>query len=373
MTPEEIKELNDAIAKSIDEKLNPTIEEMKRVAEQAKSQPVGEDAKEKLLHTDANYQFSALMTAIKKNDHETVAKIKAITNVMNETTAGDGGTLVPTLTDASLYELIKTSGQATNLCSVMPMATGNTLLLPNVSTGASGNWVTEQNEATPEKVALLYDTLAPKKWIGLVPFSNELFQDANPAIGQFLLSHLARAEAYALDTKVFQAANTTLTGVFYASNTFGNTQTLTTSNPSSITWKDLVAASLGVDMAYNPNPQWYMSRSVLSLVMQLEDDNRRPIYDYNTKTILGYPVNIVEQAPTSADSASKPIIIFGDLKTSIVGDVAGRSVMIADQGSITVNSAAFSLLAYDCSAIRVVKRWAFAPRTAGYSLIKTHA
>jgi len=203
--------------------------------------------------------------------------------------------------------------------------------------------------------------------------SNELFKGANPSIGAFITKVLAQAEGYAIDTKTWQNSATTLTGVFYASNTFGNSEATDTTNPNSLKYQNFVNASLGVDLNYNPRPQWYMSRSVLAVVLGIVDLQSRPIFDYNTMTLLGYPVNIIEQAPTSANAASKPIVLFADLSASVLGDVTGRSVDIGTEGSVTINGSYVSLFENDMSAIRVVKQWAFAPRTNGYSLILTHA
>lgn len=344
----------------------------------ANAAPVGKDAKEVLLRENKDYLTSAFFTAVKNKDTETLAKIfeiekaKAITEGMTVGTAGDGGYLVPTLTDASIWELIKTYGQILTKATVMPMGQ-NPVNLPKYTGTIAGNWVNEASDGTPEKGTLGIDTLTPKKWVGIVPMSNELFKGANPAIGAFITKVLAQAEGYAIDTKCWQNSNTTLTGVFYSSNTFGGTVILSGTNPNTLTYTDLVTATLNCDLNYNPRPEWYMSRSMLAIVLGLVDLQGKPIFDYNTKTLLGYPVNIIEQAPTSADSASKPVILFADLSASVVGDVSGRSVDVGTEGTVTINAAAVSLFQTDMSAIRVVKQWAFAPRTNGYSLIKTHA
>jgi HK97 family phage major capsid protein len=358
-------------------------EEMKKLAAEVKAVPVGEDMKTVLLKTDANYRMSAFVTALKhvKGDdagkREAAEKLlkqfaeetKAITEGMTVGAAADGGYLVPTLTDPSIFEFVKTSGQALRVFTIMPMGQ-NVINLPRYDGSVAGGWVGEASAITPEKGTLTVDVLTPKKWAGLLPLSNELLQGANPAIGSFLINILGKAEAYAIDGKTFQAGNTTLTGIFYTSNTFGGTTTLATTDPASLTYQKLVTATLAVDMNYNPKPIWMMSRSMLALCLNIVDDQNRPIFNYNTMTLLGYPVAIVEQAPTSAILASKAVIIFGDPSNSVLGDVAGRSVKIAEEGSVTINGAYVSLLENDMSAIRVVKSYAFAPRTNGYSVIK---
>lgn len=340
--------------------------------------PVGADRKEVMLRENKDYLTSAFFTALKKGDSETLNKIfeiekaKAITEGMTVGTAADGGYLVPTLTEASIWELVKTFGQILKKATVMPMGQ-NAINLPKYTGSIAGNWVNESSAATPEKGTLGIDTLTPKKWVGLIPMSNELFKGAVPAIGAFISKVLAQAEGYAIDTKAWQNSATTLTGVFYASNTFGNTELTSGTNPNTLTYRNLVNCSLGTDLNYNPRPEWFVSRSILAIILGIQDDNGRPIFNYDMMTLLGYPVNIIEQAPTSSVAASKPIILFADLSASVVGDVSGRSVDIAKEASVTINGSYVSLFENDMSAIRLVKQYAFAPRTNGYSLIKTAA
>lgn len=382
MTPEEIKAQQEEIIKAVGDGvaagLAPVLDELKKVAAKVKAEPVGKDLHKELRATNPDYRLSCLLSAMKKNDTATIAEIqaeeKAVTTANNETTSTAGGHLVPAITEARIRELIPTSGQALKLCTVMPMTSGNVINIPKLTTGCSGNWVDEQAAITPENFVLGVDTLTPKKWAGLVPLSNELLEDANPAIGAYLIKHLAIAEGVALDTKVFQNGNTTFTGLFYASNSYGATITTGSTNPNSIIRDDLINAILGVDMNYNAFPKFAMSRSVLGVIMNLVDGANRPLFDFNTQTLLGYPVEIIEKAPSSADSASKPIVLFGDFSNSIVGDVLGTRVTLATEGSVTINGAYVSLLENDLSAIRAIKRWAFAPGLLGaYSVIKTKA
>ena len=359
--------------------LKPIMQELKEVMGKVKAEPVGKDLRKELRATNPEYRLSCFITALKKNDEATIKEIlaeeKAITTANNETTTTAGGYLVPAITEAKINELIPTYSQALKVCSVMPMTSGNVINIPKLTTGCSGNWVDEQAAITPENFVLGVDTLTPKKWAGNIPLSNELLEDSNPAIGAFLIKHLAIASGVALDTKVFQNGNTTLTGLFYASNSFGSTVTTSGTNPNTVIYDDFVNATLGVDMNYNNNPVWLMSRSVLGIALTLKDAlSGRPLFDYNTKTLLDYPVVIVEKAPTSADVASKPIVLFGDFTNSTVGDVLGTRILIANEGSVTINGSYVSLLENDLSAVRAIKRWAFAPGLTGaYSVIKTHA
>jgi HK97 family phage major capsid protein len=142
------------------------VSEMKAIAEKAGSESIGLDAREKLLRENSDYRFSALLTAIKKGDEETISKIEAIEKAadpMNEGAAGDGGYLVPALTEQSMRELIPTVGQAYKYCQVMPLSTGNPINLPKESTLPTAYWVAENAAITESQPEIGVDTVSPKK------------------------------------------------------------------------------------------------------------------------------------------------------------------------------------------------------------------
>lgn len=372
------KKIIEAQGKSSEEFLK-TIIETNSILKQIKdANPVPPDMKEKLRMENPNYRFACYLSAIKTHDEAMLKKFeaeeKAVTTAMNETTTTAGGYLVPTLTEASIRELATTIGQALQVFNVMPFAKGNVYNMPKLSSGATAYVVGEQSANTASAVALDVDTLTPYKFGVEIPLSMELLLDSTPEIGQFIIKAMAKAEMYLLDTKCFQNAATTWAGVFYASNTFGNTETLEGSNPKGLTYDNLVNCANGVDYASNINPTWYFSRGILSVIQTIKDKNDRPIFDFTSKTLLGYPYKVIEQAPTSADSASKPIIIFGNLNNSILGDVQGRRVTIDETGNATINGSNVDLRSYDLAKITSYKRYSFAVGlTNAYSIIKTHA
>jgi HK97 family phage major capsid protein len=370
------QELKEIFKKSM-QPFTDIVSEMKAVAEKSAGELVGEDAKEKLLRENADYRFSSLLCAVKKQDEETIRKIEAIEKAadpMNEATPGDGGYLVPALTEQSMRELIPTVGQAFKYCQVMPLSTGNPINLPKESTLPTAYWVAENAAITESQPEIGVDTLSPKKVVCLATVTNELLLDAKPAIGAYVTKKMAQVIGAAIDTKVFQNGNTTFTGLFYASNTFGNTELTSGTNPNTLTYQDIINCFTGVDMNYVANGAWHMSRSVYALVLGLVDSQNRPLiqptFENPLGSIFGYPVRIIEKAPDSSVAASKPIILFGDLSNSVVGDITGVRFDLFDSGTV----GGTSLIENDLTGIRAVKRVGFTPGlTSAYSVIKTAA
>lgn len=376
-----LKETNDIIAKS-------------------KGEEVGKDAVEGLLVKNSDYRFSMLLTAtasiertkgaLKPNTfknkfgcspEEMLEKLNKIDNVvvkaadpMNEGTAGDGGYLVPTITEESIRELIPTVGQAYQYCQVMPLTTGNPINLPKESTLPVAYWVAENASLTEAQPEIGIDTLTPKKVTCLATVTNELLMDAKPAIGAYVTKKMVQVIGAAIDIKVFQNSNTTFTGMFYASNSFGNAELTSGTNPNTLTYQDIVNCFTGVDQNYIANGAWHMSRSVYALVLGLVDGNSRPLiqptFENPLGTIFGYPIRIVEKAPDSSNAASKPIILFGDTTNSVLGDIPGIKFDLFDSGTV----GGTSLIENDLTGIRAIKRVGFTPGLVGaYSVIKTAA
>lgn len=402
MTEEEKKAMQDAIDEAVakaekeSEKKNQQLlidilEEQKKLVALAKANPVSADLKDTLLATNKDYQSSAFFSAqrvLKDNAssdseiqkaRETLKKIeeieaKAVTAVAQEQTSADGGILVPALTDGSIRELVPTHNQALNLFTNIPMPKGNALTLPYVGTRPSGSWIGETEPIVQSKGSILPITLTPKKWGVSVPFSNELFEDATPEWGAFINGQLAIAEGTALDAACFGVGTSPFNGLFYSSNSFGKVETTLTTDPAKIGYKHLVAMVLGVDQAYRAGATWNLSAGALSLVMNILDENKKPIFDFNTMTLLNRPIKEITQAPDESVGASKTYIVFGNLKNSFLGDVGRRRVDLITSGMITVNSADFNLNENDATAIRLIKRYAFSPgMVAAYAVAKTSA
>jgi HK97 family phage major capsid protein len=341
----------------------------------SKANPIGEDVKKELMHTDPAIQMATFVKAIKMGDKETLAKIKAH-DPNDVQTQADGGYLVPALTMARIYELIATSGQALTECGIVPLTGVNTVYLPKKLTGATSYVVSEEASITSTKPTLAQFTLTPYKFATLMAVTNELLMSANVAIGQYLLNLAAQSQATLLDNRVFQDGNTTWEGVFYSSNTYGNDGLALTSgiNANTLIYQNIIDAVYGVDKNYLVGAKWYMSRTVAAIVRGLVDLNNRPIWENNSgampPTLFGYPVEIVENAPTAPTTASKNFILLGNLKAnSFLGDVSGLRIDMSNSATVDSDSA----FQYDFTAIRMLKHWAFDYEPLAMATIKTAA
>lgn len=368
--------------------------EMKAIGEKARSEEIGKDAITEHMAKNKDYAFAmqissyaainkmgklspaAFEAKFGKKPEEVLAILDSIEKVaapLNVATAADGGVVVPTLTEQSIKELAVTYGQAYQDFEVMPMGQ-NPIVQPKESTAGTVYWVGENETITESKEQLGSDTLTPKKVAALTAISNELLKVPSPAMGAYVMRKMGIRILTAIDNKVYQNGNTTITGLFYSSNSFGNTVTTANTNPNSLTFDNIVDLIYSIDSAKLVGASFRMHRTIAAIVRKLQDGDGSKIWKDGSAglppTILGYPVKLVEAAPTSAIAVSKPIIVLGNGMNSILGDVSGIEYTMFNSGTISGTS----LIENDLSGIRAIKQVAFTPGLLSeYTHIRTAA
>lgn len=366
------KEVLEASLKSNEEFLKKLAETNKSLEQIAKSQEISKDKANELMHTNPAFQFANFVKAVKTKDKEMIGKLKAH-DPNDVQTSADGGILVPTLTASSIYQLIATAGQAVQNCQRIPLSGVNVITLPKKLTGATTYVVSEEASITSTKPTLGSFTLTPYKFATLGAVTNELLMSASIPFGQYLLDLFAQSQASKLDSLVFQDGSTTWEGMFYSTNTYGNSELTSGINANTLTYENLINCSLGVDQNYLVGAKWIMSRSVLALVRGLTDGNLRPIFEPASgvmpATLLGYPILIVENAPTAPTTASKNFIALGNMNNCMLGDVSGIRIDTSNSATIDSDSA----FQYDFTGIRMIKHWAFDYEPLAFSTVKTAA
>lgn len=322
--------------------------------------------REEELLQNPGYCLTKRLVGMKRGDRE---MIKAADPILVSANDDAGGYLVPAVTEAKIYELAATYGQARRYMSVMPV-TGGVTRLPKEGTLPTWTWgITEGASITSSKPTFGVNTLTPNKGGAIVVISNEMLRDANVNVGAYVIKKIAQAKGSGEDTQCFAGTGSPFTGVFATANTFGGEFNCTSTNV--ITFANLLSVVYGVDQALLVGASWFLSRSVIAVVQGLLDSQNRPIFmpaaNGQPATLLGYPVVVVEAAPTSANADNKPLLLLGNLENSIIGDVEGMNLTLLTEATID----ATSLGQYDLSAIRVTASMGFsAGMTAAYSVLR---
>lgn len=364
-------ELNLKLAQNLQDGLKAFIKDtgMTLVDQKYLVHPDVKNEKEHLEKTKTE-QFGTLVKAIWNRDYVKVQEIKAA-DPNNMTTDADGGYLVPDVTEAKIIGLIPTFGQARQYLRVDPFPKSvDNMTVPKRSTGVTVYYPGEQGSITSSKLALTYLTLATKKAAGLVVLTNELKEFAAVDFVNYINVRAAEAFAQDEDSKVFGTGNTTFTGLFYKSNSFGKSVEVTSAD--SITYRNLLEIVYGLDPKYYIGAAWYMNRTMIEKVRGIVDEMGRPVFiDANAAslpTLLGFPVRSIETAPASTVStAGQPLILFGNLAYSYMFEKSGMRIDMSTEGYVD----ATSLFQTDMSALRFIRHWGFHPGLVeGYAVIK---
>lgn len=346
------KKTEEMIEKTLDEKLADIKKELTPSKEQDPNEAFGK-AIEYFYHKD-----------IKKD----MAKVKTL-DPQDETTAADGGTLVPTITRPEIFRLMEEYGQARAAFRQIPMGKAKTLTLPSKLTGATVTRTSENTAITDTKVTLTTMTLTASKVAAIVAFTSELLEDNIVDMASYVNELLAEAFAQEEDEQMFAGTGSPHTGLFNASSSYGYEKQV--ASASAITYDDLVDVSVGLKSWYLRGAEWKMHRSVYGELLKIKDNDGNPIISnpgVNRGELFGYPINLIETAPdSSTNTAGMPLIILGNTKNSYFGIKREMTMKLLEEATID----SVNLAENDLIGLRVTKRDAYNVGLVGaYSVIK---
>lgn len=368
----EIIQLEDE--KSIQEQISAGIQSFVRQAGLTKIQKDIANIKQDDNYRSPGYLMHKLCIAMRRNDQSAIQDIyKKVADPMTEGTPADGGYLVPAVTRATIAEMIPTYGQARQFMQTVPMGQAISVTIPKELTNPTISWLDEGAAKTSSKPTLGNIVLTAKKAAGIVVLSDELLTDAIVNIGDYIMRKFAQAFGVGEDQQMFVGTGSPFTGLFTTGITFGNPVILS-GNASTIGYQDLLDALYNIDQNYLVGAAWYMSPSIMGIIRGITDGAGRYVFvDTNAgtpPTLMGYPVRLIQNAPSSSAAVSVPVVILGNLNSSFIGTKQEMTTKILTEATID----ATSLAQYDLTAFRVVERVAFAAgMTAAYSAIKCAA
>jgi HK97 family phage major capsid protein len=269
-----------------------------------------------------------------------------IYNTMSTTVGTQGGDLVPQGFSNMLEEAKKWFGGIEGTVERFPTGTGNTMPWPTVNDTTNKGRIIGQNVQMVE-TDLVFGTVSFSAYIGssdliLVPLAliQDSYFDLDALVARLLGIRLGRL--YNNKCTVGTGSGEP-TGIVTAATTAGNILQLGTGNTASITYNNLVDRQHLVDPAYreNPSSKWMMSDGMLKLIKKLVDGNSRPLWQPGLTASLqdgaavinGPKPKILENeyvinADMATPAASAYTMIFGDLSTFKVREVAGGTTVL---------------------------------------------
>jgi HK97 family phage major capsid protein len=260
-----------------------------------------------------------------------------VRNTMSTTTAAEGGYTVQPLVATSLIDLLKAYGFMRRTSDQLTTANGADLAYPTSDGTTEVGELVAQNvaaaNADPSFGTRALNTFKFGSKIITIPI--ELLQDTSidivAMIYQRMRDRIGRAQNAYFSTGTGTAQPM---GLFTAA---GVGKTGTTGQTTTVIYDDLVDLVDSLDAAYldggspqqmpGAEPGWQFSQAMRRVVRKIKDTAGRPIwtpsYDEGAaaKTpdrLLGYPVNINNDAPAAAANAKS--MAFGNLHKYLIRD-----------------------------------------------------
>lgn len=279
--------------------------------------------------------------------------------------AADGGNLIPLPLMEEIMRIRQTQfGLARGKMRYLPMSgAGNTRRIPKLSGSVSVFWTDEaaKKRSTKPQFGLVTQTL--KKLAAIVPMTEELLEDSaidiNSLLGELFNEAVAREE----DEEFFNGDGTVWTGILQ-NTSVPSLEIATGTDFEDVTADDLLDLQDEVDSNVLAGSEYYMHRSIFSVVRKLKGTDGHYIYSRPSEgvpaMIWDYPYNLSDAFPARADTApDTAFILFGNLRVGTVfGDKQQIRVKLLDQATVydTDNTTPINLAQQDMVALRIVER-----------------
>ena len=267
---------------------------------------------------------------------------------LNETTAAEGGNLVPTL----LYNVIVDFKEDEAI--IMPRAnvidmTGmktNELDISGIATKPRVQWVAEQGVKSTSSMTFSQQSLTPYTVAAIIPLTNQLVQDSPFNIVSLVSKALADAVTKEED-RVFVVGTGTAQPTGIDAYTFSSTAC-----GGAVSLDHIQDAYFGLPQAYRSKAVWIMNGRTIADLAKLKDSNNRPLLlEEGIVTDPGFPAlkrrPVLEQNDMSSDK-----IFFGDLNYYWIGKKQPMNISIAKEATV----AGYNLWERNMTAIRVEER-----------------
>lgn len=346
-SPEKQKEEKDKLFQEIMDKVHPPKRTMRfgPSNESPEGKTVEKAIADGKMPTSGVY-LGQIIRAVANKDHGFLSEagLKTEGLIMTEGTPAQGGYAVPVEYGNAIIRLEQAASILRRLARPFPMGS-LTRRLPRQLTNVVVSWVDEAAVKPLTKPTLEPLTQTAKKMAAVVKFTDELLEDNNVDIDQFIMELIAEAMGLEEDRVGF-AGNTGVgdpfMGVLYAAGV-----TVATMAGANLTFDDLVDQIMALNAAYRAGATLVMSTMALQVIMKIKDAQGRYIWQVpgegQIPRIWTYPYEISDQIPTNLGVGTSTAILFGNWKKRFfVSDRGPYEVYSSkDAGDFTTQTSAF--------------------------------
>lgn len=285
-----------------------------------------------------------------------------------------GGAVVPVEYVDEVIELLRAMAVVRQAGVIeMPMRTG-TMTLPRQSGAASANYVGEAVNIASSQPSFEQIQLVQRKLAAIVPVSNDLIRQSDPAIDQIVRDDLVRIMALREDLAFIRGDGTAnqpkgLLSRINSSNQFARTQASSPQSTLTEITTDLFTAIANV---VNANvklvrPFWIMHSRTGFGLRRLRDSLGNLVFDPEMRngTLLGYPFYYENQIPTNltgTNGSNASEVYFVEGTQAIIADTLNMEIDVVPNGAYYDGSAVQSGISQDLTVIRSISAHDFALR-----------
>lgn len=286
--------------------------------------------------------------------------------------SGSGSYVVPVEYANFIFAQTGLFGKARRYCTVI-QPESSSLKIPDMTADVAVT-IPGENTAFSESIPTLVQKTLNLKVVGAIsPLSNELLEDNNVDLLDFLGRRFGMAIAKFEDTHTFGNSTTYFTPMLALSS--AQVVTSASTSISGINADELQDMRRAVSEDYWSNAKYFMHPYVLSYIEQIKDSAgnyivRQPADSAQNRTLWGHEIVTVSGMP-SADASGTAFIGFGDPTFCVLGLRSSMAIKLLDQATLT---AAGNLAEKNLSAIRITSRFGQVwGNEAGVAVWKTRA
>lgn len=296
------------------------------------------DDKTKTVRASAEYKKS-MIRALK-------TRFRKVNNLLEESTATQGGFLVPTEWDSRLIETLEEENVIRNLGT--RIITEGEHKINIVASKPAATWVAEGQPLTFSNAAFAQKTLdAYKLGVG-IQVTNELLADNAFDLESYIINQFGQALANAEEDAFINGSGTNQPTGFLTTLAADPTTYITTTG-ANISPDDIINLEYSLKRPYRRNAAFLCNDSTLAALRKLKDTTQNYLWTPSfvqgeADRLLGYPIYTTPYFPTA--QSGEFAIAFGDFSY----------YQVADRGTRTVNELRELYAIQDISAFVMFER-----------------
>ena len=279
-------------------------------------------------------------------------EFKAVNKALAEGIGYTGGFLVPVEQNRELIELIRAKTVVRGMPGVRTYSmNSNSMTMPRIDTGTSGTWGGENETIASTAATFGQIQLVLRKRVGKVVMSNELIEDASPAVEDLIRRDLVDSIALAVDLAYLEG-----TGGEQPTGIYNQTHVNSTDLSGTPGYDDLWNAIYRIRLQNHEINGWVSHPRLENTLRKLKDGNGLYIYDgigmsgsvsNKTPSLLGIPISYTTNIPITLRPASNESYLIGaDWSQFIIGE----------KGTIKLEASRDEQFSKDQTVVRAVYR-----------------